>query len=224
MRSASLPARSAAPSCALRRSRPGFDPVAAGERRVEAAQAVEAAGQRDLRDRQRRVGQQLLGQQQPPRLQVLQRRNAVLGDEDAAQVAVGDAEAPGQLGDTAVLAARRRVVDRLRRLARQRLRGVHHGPWQPRSRRDLGAAFQARPEGRGLGLGRRREEATVAAHRRAHAADRAAVDAGRRDADEQLAVEARIAGDDGLVGGVGIEGYRCAGRAARGARGCIRAV
>ena len=51
--------------------------------------------------------------------------------------------------------------------------------------RDLGPALQARPERGRLGLGRGVEEAAVLALGRAHAADRPAVDAGRRDADEQ---------------------------------------
>ncbi len=70
--------------------------VALGEGRIEAPQAAEAAGQRHLRDRQCAVGQQLLGEQQAPRLQVLQGRDAMLGEEDAAQVALADAQPPRQ--------------------------------------------------------------------------------------------------------------------------------
>ena len=61
--------------------------------------------------------------------------------------------------------------------------------------------------GFGLGLGRRREEAAVLAPRQADAADGAAVDAGRRDADEEPAVEARVTGLQCGVGGFGGQGF-----------------
>ena len=85
-------------------------PVALGEGGVEAAQAAEAAGQRHLRHRQRGVGQQLLGQQQALRGQVVERRHAVRGLEDAPQVAVGDAQARGEGGQVRVVARRARPV------------------------------------------------------------------------------------------------------------------
>jgi len=54
----------------------GVEAVVRAKRRIEAPQAGKAAGQRHLGHGQARVGQELLGRQQPPRLQVLQRRDA----------------------------------------------------------------------------------------------------------------------------------------------------
>src|SRR4029453_5551121 len=65
--------------------------------------------------------------------------------------------------------------------------------------------LEARPERFGLGLRRRIEEAAVASRRRAHAADRPAIDARRRHADEQAPVEARVAREKHLVGSVAID-------------------
>src|SRR5690606_37830776 len=57
--------------------------------RVELADAAEPRGERDVRDRQRRLGEQLLGQQQPPRSGHGQGTDPQLGDEQAVQVAFG---------------------------------------------------------------------------------------------------------------------------------------
>jgi hypothetical protein len=53
-------------------------PVARAKQRVEAPQAPEAARERNVEQRQRRVGQQPLGEQQPLRLRVFDRRYAEL--------------------------------------------------------------------------------------------------------------------------------------------------
>src|SRR5690606_32012402 len=62
-----------------------------------------------------------------------------------------------------------------------------------------------------------REEAAVGGLRGPRRADRPAVDAGRRDADEKDAVEARVAGSQGLVEGGGVveHGAKIARRSAR---------
>ena len=113
--------------------------VAADEGGVEAAQAAKAARQRDLRDRHLRVGEELLGEQQAARLQVLQRRDAVLGEEDAAQVAVADAEPGG---------------DRRRRSARRRRRRTRRARSPPGAR-----ACATRPSPSTPGPGRARSRA-----------------------------------------------------------------
>ena len=109
------PVRRAAParlSRCVAAQRARAQPVALGERRVEAAQAGKAAGQRHLRHRQRGVGEQLLGQQQAPRGQVVDRRHAMRGEEDAAQVAVGDAQpARRSRGSCDVVAVVRRLLE-----------------------------------------------------------------------------------------------------------------
>src|SRR5712671_46413 len=75
---------------------PGFEAVAQLEERVETPHAAETARERDLGDRQRRVGEEALREQQFLRLREFHRRYAELGAESAAQVAVGDAQAPGE--------------------------------------------------------------------------------------------------------------------------------
>ena len=76
-----------------------------------------------------------------------------------------------------------------------------------------GSAAQAGPETGGLGPFRRGEEPHVLALRAAGRAGRAAVNAGRRDGEDEAAVLPGIAGDDGLPGAVGI------GESGRGHRG-----
>ena len=98
------------------------EPVALGERGVEAAQAREARGMRDLCDRQRRVAEQLLGQQQAARGEVAVRRDAVRLLEHAAQVTVGDAQTRRDLGQQHDAARTDRLVDQTRRVLRERLR------------------------------------------------------------------------------------------------------
>ena len=91
-----------------------------------------------------------------------------------------------------------RLVQHQRRLARQRGRGV--GQRQPG--RQLRPAAHAGPETLVLGAGGIGKEAAIGLLGRPHPAHRAAVDAGGGDADEQPAVEARIARTQGAVVGV----------------------
>lgn len=191
----------------------GVEPVVRAEGSIEAPHAGEAAGQRHLGDGQARVGQQLLGRQQPARLQVLQRRHAQGRLEDAAQVPVAHAQAVGQLrhqGAAAVGAPGLGRIQQAQRLAHEDARGVLHRPRQ-RLRRQLGPAAQAGPEARALGLRGEREEAAVLAPRRAHGADRAAVDAGGGHAREETPVEARVARLQSEVAGVVIVGGNVGG-------------
>ena len=112
------------------------EPVVLCERRVEAPHAGKAAGQRDFGDRQLRVGQQLFGRQQPPRLQILQRRDAELHLENAPQVAGADAH----LRSNAVYRRSRSVP-----------RGIGNGRLKPSSRR--GTGFAGPQAGGPLGAG-----------------------------------------------------------------------
>ena len=73
------------------------------------------------------------------------------------------------------------------------------------ARRELGAAAQAGPVARDFGRRGAREEAAVLAARHPHRAHGTAIDARRRDADEEAAVEARIVRGERAVAGVGIE-------------------
>ena len=56
--------------------------------RIKAAQAGKATGQSYLGDGHARVSQQLFGTQQPPRLQVLQRRHAKVRLKNPPQMTV----------------------------------------------------------------------------------------------------------------------------------------
>ena len=73
------------------------------ERGVEAAQAVEAGRERDLRHRQRCLRQQLFRQQHAPRGVHDDRRRAGARHEQAAQLPAAHADAFGEVFDRAVL-------------------------------------------------------------------------------------------------------------------------
>ena len=64
--------------------------------RIESADALEPARERDLDDRQIRLGEQLFGQEQALGLGQLDRRNAELLLDDAAQLPRADAQFVGQ--------------------------------------------------------------------------------------------------------------------------------
>ena len=74
----------------------GRQSIALLEQRVKSPNALEPRGQGNLRHRDARIGQELLGQQQPLRLPEFDGRNAIGVVEDAAHVAVGNAEGIGQ--------------------------------------------------------------------------------------------------------------------------------
>ena len=98
-----------------------------------------------LRNRHGAVGQQLLGQQQAARLQVLHGRDALLGREDAAQVAVADAQARRQRrqrGGPPLAACVFNSCAARRASVREASITLHGRPAPGRSR----AAFQARPK------------------------------------------------------------------------------
>jgi len=124
----------------------------------------------------------------------------VLGLKDAPQMAARDAQVAREALDAGlgVLAA----VQPFGGLLGQGARGIRRRPGQ-RPWRQLGAAFHAGPKALGLGLRRGREEAAVLTPRQAHAADRAAVDAGRSDANIEPPVEARVMRLQRGVGGIG---------------------
>ncbi len=131
---------------------------------IEPPHTAEAAGQRDLGDGQIGIGEQLLGRQQPARLQVLQRRDAQGRLEHAAQVPVAHAQAGRQAlhGRRAAGARSGRVPGAFRIqepqcLAHQDAARVLHGPGR-HARCKLGSAAQAGPEAGILRLGGQREK------------------------------------------------------------------
>ena len=168
--------------------------VAAAERVVEAAQAREAAGERHFGHRPGRLGQQLLGEQQPACQQELYRRDSKLLLDDAANLPRAELELVGNRLEPR-LVIELPFLQALHDELRDPLRIVNRCV----PRREFRATTQARAKAGLLGLLRRVEEAAVRRLRRFHAADRTAVDAGRRDADEEHPIESRIASDERVV-------------------------
>ena len=168
---------------------------------VEPADAAEARGERDLGHRQPGVVDQLLGEQHATGLGHGDRRGAEMLLEQAAELASADAQALGQRVDAGLVAVERALGDE-RKAARHRVRGAAPGA---EIRRRLRPAAQAGAEASLLRRGGRGKEAAVLELGRACRADRAAVDPGRGDADEQAAVEARVTGLERPVAGLGIE-------------------
>ncbi len=166
------------------------------EHGVEPAHALESRRERDLRQRQPGVLQQLLREPEPARLCERDRGDAEPGFGRAPQVTRGDAELRCEIvhrsfvqcafGDPRGCSGHE-LIDCI----------------------DLGVAgSQLRPAAEacavpgGLGLHGSRVERAADPTRRACRADRAAVDAGRRDADEEHAVEPRVAGHQGVVASI----------------------
>nr|WP_276602998.1 hypothetical protein [Nannocystis pusilla] len=125
--------------------------------RVEAAHAGEPGRICDLRERQRGVLQQLLGEREPPRLRQLDRRRPELRLERAPQVTPADAEAPGQRVDRTVVEVA--GVDARERGGGEPRQGVDRRP----PRRELGPAAQAGTKADALGLGGAAKELAAAA-------------------------------------------------------------
>ena len=168
--------------------------VARVERVVEPAQAREAAGEGHFGDRQRRLRQQLLCQQQPPGEQQLNRRYAQLLVDDAANLPRAELELIGDLLEAGRL-VELAFLQPLNDQPRDPLRVVHRRI--PRCQ--FGTTTQARTETGALGLLRRVEKAAVGRLRCFHRADRTAIDVRRRDADEEDAVESGIARGQGPI-------------------------
>jgi hypothetical protein len=163
--------------------------VRAAEHVVEASDAAKPRRERDVGDGQRGLVEQPLREVQPPRLRDGDRRRAHVRDEQAIEMPRADAHARGERFHGLTVQAS--IVDEPQRAADERGRAEPRG----RPRRRFRAAAQARAVA-GLGGGRRgRVVADVRALRAAHRADRAAVDAGRRDGDEEASVESRVAAD-----------------------------
>ena len=147
---------------------------------VEAPHAGKTAGQRHLGHGQPGIGEQLLGHQQPPCLQVLQRGDAQGGVEQAAQMAIAHAEAGSQLRHLCAAlqgATGWGRIQQAQRLAHQDGARILHRPGE-RLRCQLRSAAQAGPKTCMLGLRRQVKEAAVFAPRRAYRADGAAINAG----------------------------------------------
>src|SRR2546427_6035237 len=162
---------------------PGSQSVALLEERVETPHAAETARERDLGDRQRRVGEEALREQQLLRLREFHRRYAELGAESAAQVPVSDSQARGDSVQSFLV---QRPVFHHARGGLGEARGRIHARV---AGRELGPAAQARPVTASLRGRRARKEAAVLALGRLDRADRAATNSRRRDREQKAAVK-----------------------------------
>ena len=174
--------------------------VTSPEERVEPAQAREPARQRHVDHAHPCVGEQALGEQQALRLRELDWRHPELFPERAPQMTIAHPEAGRQTLDSPAL-DEEPILDHARGPRRQRTHGVDAGV----AGRQLRAAAQARPEALGFRQRGRREEPAAIATRHAGRTHGPAVDARRRHADEETAVEAGIARAQGLVAAVVVE-------------------
>ena len=128
----------------------------------------------------------------------IERSSAELIEQHSPQVARAVSEPPGEAFDAFA------VDDAVGDQAHGAPGGVGAQVPLRRAGHRVGAAAQAGAKAGALGGRRRGEEAHVFALRRARGAARPAVDAGRRDAHEEPAVEARVVALHGAVAGVGI--------------------
>ena len=191
------PAGRAARLAAPARRRGRAEPLA--ERGVEAPHAPEAARERDLRQRERRVVEEPLREGEAARLRERLRADAELGLHRPAQVTIGDAEGGRE--------RRRRPLVEVPGLdARDRGAGERRRPiGRGGAGRELRPAPEAGAEAPGLRLGRRAEEAAPRSARAPRRADGPAVDPGRRHAHEEQAVEAAVPGGEGAKAGGVVE-------------------
>src|SRR2546426_1641016 len=174
----------------------GSAPEPAAHRLVEAAKAGEAGGGGDVDDPDRRILQELPGEMQPACAQDFGRRSGEMSREQAAQVAIGDAQP---------LREARRIAGLLEQAesARERGRGAGLGG---RAGSRVGAAAEAGAVAGRLrgGCGRKKDD--VFAARQTRRAAWTAIDVRRPHAEEEAAGEASIAALDRAVAGFGIHG------------------
>lgn len=165
---------------------------------VETAEGMEVGGERDLGDGELGFGEELAGEVEALGLGELAGGLAEFVDEEAAEVARGDAEARGEVGVGEIGVAGEDGKGALEEgFIERRDGGGGEGC-------GFGAAAEAGAVAGFFGSGGAGEELDIFAQRFG-GADGAAVDAGRFDADEEFAVETVIAGEQGLVEGIVVE-------------------
>ncbi len=172
---------------------------------VEAADAAEPRGERDLGHRQLALVDQDVGGGEALGLGDGDRRRADMLAEQSPHLPLAEAEPvaegvdadldPGDFVEPAAVDQRQCAPHARRR----------PGP-RGAARRGVGAAALARTVAGGDGLGGGGDERHVPGERRPRRADRAAEDAGRPHAGEEASVGARVARHDRGVAGGGIEG------------------
>jgi len=172
----------------------GRNAVPSAERIIEPPHARETAREGNLGDGERRLGEQLLGQQQATRERQLHGRHAELALHHASNLPRAPPEA---LRDRLESPARveHPFVDAMRHQTRDAVCVVHGGV--PRCK--LGPAPKARAEVRLLRGFRAVEEAAVRRFGRARRTHRATIDAGGRHAHVEHAIETRVVRGERVV-------------------------
>ena len=168
-------------------------PVTFLERGVESPETVEAAGQGDRRDRQARVREQLLCEQQALRLPILDGRDAEFILKHPAHLAVRDPHLAGQFLEG--MLGEKILADEIGG-GPGKLAADFHGA---RAGREFRAAAFAGPEAGHFRLRRMAEETAVFLQRGFHPANGPAINAGGLDGDEKAPVETRVAGRHGPI-------------------------
>ena len=171
---------------------------------VETADAAEARGHGDGGHGEARFVQKLLGEEHAAGLRDGQWRGTDVLIEQAAELALADAERGREPLDRRTRAVERALGDASHRAAHR----VCSATPCRRVRRDLRAAAEAGAEAGLLCSGGGWKEAAVLAHRCARGTDRTAVDAGGGDTGEEAAVEARIVRLERAIADVGVEQKR----------------
>ena len=163
---------------------------------VEPPDAAKTGGRGDFRHRQTRVLDQLLRQQDPPRLGDRDRRGAQMLHEQTPELAAANTQPPRQGLDIRVIQPAG--------LDQAKGTGDRVGAAEPEGQfgRGFRPAAQAGAKSGFLCGGRGRKEAGVCPLGRRCRAERPAVDAGRRDCHEQAPIETTVAGFNGAVAGV----------------------
>src|SRR6185312_1880350 len=156
---------------------------------VEAPDAAEACRQRDFRHRHGGFVNELLGEEDAPRLCDHDRRSAQMLQEQSPQMALANAKTFGKSFDAGVFAVERAIANQTQ-CARNRVGGAAPGS---EVRRGFRAATQARTKTRFLRGRGRSKEPSVFTLGGAGRTDWSAIDSSRCHAHEQQTVETRIA-------------------------------
>ena len=173
--------------------------------RVEATQARVAGSRGNGSDRQAGFAEQLLGKQQSTRCRDILRTGAKLAVEQAAQMALANADARGECAHR--LSVERALLDQLQRRTHELAAGMVQG----RAGSGLRPATQARAEARSGSGGSARIVGDVGRFWSRRGTHRAAIDASGFHGREEQAVKARIAGQPRLFAGGRIECRRAGG-------------
>lgn len=172
------------------------------EQGIETPDALEPAGECHPHDRQVRIGEQLLGQEEATGLGQLDRRDAVLLADGPAELSRAEAQVAGERLQAPPF-VQRAGLDPVGRDPGGSPHRIDRGV----TGRQLGAAPQTGPESLALGQRRVGEEPATVASGRPRRADRPAIDPRRRDPHEEEAIESSVTRRQGPVTGLIVDSH-----------------